>query len=309
MMAIVDILAPITLITLIGYILGKSSVGLHSRTLGNLVILVATPALVFSTIVSSRADDRAMGQMSVAAILCIAIAGVMALGLLKIFKGPARSYLPSLMLPNSGNMGLPLAVLTFGEEGTRLGVAYFVVVALFQNSVGLTISSGTLRLRELAKQPLLYVVALIIVVLVTGLHVPKVIMITSEILGGMMIPAMLILLGMSLATLKVTDLRPAFAIAFGRLGIGILAGLLVIQILGLTGVAAGVVFLLATMPSAIVTYVFAERYQQSPTRVAGAVVVSTVLTFLCLPVLIWGAISIAGGELTGSFPGTVANPQ
>jgi predicted permease len=113
-------------------------------------------------------------------------------------------------------------------------------------------------------------------------------------LGGLMIPAMLILLGTSLATLKVSDLAASFAIAIGRLLIGISAGIAVIYLLGLTGMAAGIVFLMAAMPSAIVTYVFAERFQQSPTRVAGAVLVSTLLTFFCLPGLVWAAIWMAG---------------
>jgi predicted permease len=64
---------------------------------------------------------------------------------------------------------------------------------------------------------------------------------------------------------------------------------------GLTGVAAGVVFLLAVMPSAIVTFVFAERYQKDAGAVAGSVVMSTVITFLFMPGLIWIALRFAAG--------------
>ena len=109
-----------------------------------------------------------------------------------------------------------------------------------------------------------------------------------------MIPVMLILLGTSLATLKVADLKPAAIIAFGRLGSGIISALIVIQLLSLTGVAAGSVFLLATMPSAIITHVLAQRFRPNPEQVAGAVIVSTLLTFACLPVLLWAALQMAG---------------
>lgn len=289
MMAMVNILAPITLITLIGYVLGKMSVGLQSRTLSALVILVATPALVFNTLVSTHVDGAAISQMSIAALFCIGVAGAISLVVLKITGGSVQSFLPSLMLPNSGNMGLPLVALTFGPEGARLGVAYFVVIALFQHSVGLSITSGTLRIYELARQPLLYAVAFVVLVLFFDIQVPKIILDTTEMLGAMMIPAMLILLGTSLATLKINDLGPAVSIAVGRLVIGVISALVVIYALDLTGVAAGAVFLLATMPSAIVTYVFAERFQQSANKVAGAVVMSTLLTFLCLPALVYCA--------------------
>ena len=304
----VNILGPITLITLIGFVLGRSSVGLQSRTLSSVVMLVATPALVFNTLTSMHVDLGTIGKMAGAALLCLIIAGGMAAASLQVFGASMRSFLPSLMLPNSGNMGLPLVVLAFGEEGARLGISFFFVVALFQYSVGLSISSGSLRIGDLARQPLIYSVALVLLVASLNLPVPQVILKTTEMLGGMMIPAMLILLGTSLATLKVSDLGPSFAVAIGRLLIGICAGVAVIYLLGLNGKAAGIVFLMASMPSAIVTYVFAERFQQSPNRVAGAVVMSTVLTFFCLPALVWTALwmSDAGtpAELVpgGAFP-------
>ncbi len=293
LMQMVNILGPIMLITLIGFILGRSSVGLQSRTLSSLVMLVATPALVFNTLTSIHVDLGTIGRMAGAALLCLVIAGAMATAALTVFGASLRGFLPSLMLPNSGNMGLPLVVLAFGSEGARLGISFFFVVALFQYSVGLSISSGSLRVGDIAQQPLIYSVALVLLVTALNLPVPQLILKTTEMLGGMMIPAMLILLGTSLATLKVSDFGPSFAIAIGRLLIGLSAGTAVIYFLGLTGPAAGIVFLMATMPSAIITFVFAERFQQSPNRVAGAVVMSTLLTFIFLPALVWIALWVA----------------
>jgi len=289
----VNILGPITLITMIGYILGRSSVGLQSRTISSLVILVATPALVFNTLTAMHVDLGTIGRMAGAALFCLVIGGAIAAAGLAVFGASMRSFLPSLMLPNSGNMGLPLVVLAFGSEGARLGISFFFVVALFQYSVGLSISSGSLRLGDIAQQPLVYSVSLVLLVTWLNLPVPEVILKTTEMLGGMMIPAMLIMLGTSLATLKVSDLGPSLAVAVGRLLIGISAGVSVNYLLGLTGIAAGIVFLMSAMPSAIVTYVFAERFQQTPTRVAGAVVMSTLLTFICLPALVWIALWMA----------------
>ncbi|NKB53345.1 MAG: hypothetical protein GKR97_14165 [Rhizobiaceae bacterium] len=300
LMAMFNILVPIVLITFIGFILGRMSIGLQSRTLSNLVILVATPALVFHTNVSSTVDGATISELSIAAFMSLAIAGTIAFLVLKLAGSSAQSFLPSLMFPNSGNLGLPLVVLTFGAIGTQLGVAYFIVIALVQHSIGLSIAAGSVRIRELVRQPLLYSVVLVLVVLMTDTQLPPVVMITTGMLGDMMIPAMLILLGTSLATLKVTDLLPALALAVARLTIGVLTALIVIYLLDLSGIAAGVVFIMATMPSAIVTYVYAERYQQDPNRVAGAVVVSTILTFVCLPALVWAALHVSGGSVAAN---------
>lgn len=294
MMQMIEIMGPITIIVLIGFLMGRSSVGFETRSLSSVIILVATPSLIFHTLTSLHVRPDTLQVMSGAALLCIALAGVMGVVALRAVGRPLRSFLPPLMLPNSGNLGLPLVLLAFGPEGFQLGVAYFFVVSLVQHSVGMSLYAGSVKLAVMLRQPLLYAVAAVLVVTWTNLTVPTVILTTTEMLGGMMIPSMLVLLGASLATLQVSDLRPALFIAFARLGIGIVSALIVIWVFDFEGIRAGTVFLLASMPTAIVNYVYAERYQQNPRQVAGSIVVSTLLTFLCLPALIWAALTIAG---------------
>ncbi|GAB5445311.1 MAG: AEC family transporter [Gymnodinialimonas sp.] len=293
LMQMVNVLAPVAIITLIGYLMGRSKVGLETRSLSTLVIMVATPSLIFHTLTSLHVAPATIQVMSGAALFCMAVAGVMALVLLLGLGKSVRSFLPPLMLPNSGNLGLPLVLLAFGPEGLQLGIAYFFVVSLVQHTFGLSVYSGSLKLGLLARQPLIYAVAAVIVVTWTGIQVPPVIATTAEMLGGMMIPAMLILLGASLATLGVSDMGPAVLIAVSRLVIGVASALFVIWVLDFSGVMAGVVFLLASMPTAIVNYVLAERYNHNPRQVAGAIVASTVLTFACLPAMLWVALQIA----------------
>lgn len=291
---IFNVIGPIMLMTLTGYILGRSKLTLDTATISSMVLLVATPCLVFSTLTSLAIDSSTILLMAAAAVLCVVTAAVFGLAVLRLTGLPYRTFLPSLIMPNSGNMGLPLALLAFGDTGLALAVSYFFVVALLQYTVGAAISSGQYRLRYLTNQPLVYSVLLVCLVMATGITVPAVIATTTDLLGAMMIPAMLILLGSSLARLKVSDLKPAIVIALARLGIGLPTGLIVITLLSLTGVEAGTVFILAMMPSAIVNYVFAERYRPDSQRVAGAVVVSTLLTFAVLPVIMWAAYALAG---------------
>ena len=41
------------------------------------------------------------------------------------------------------------------------------------------------------------------------------------------------------------------------------------------------------MPAAAFNYLFAQRYRRAPEEVAGLVVISTALSFLTLPMLLW----------------------
>ena len=294
MAELANILGPIILIALIGYLLERADVGLDTRSLGAMVLLVATPSLIFHTLVSLEIDPNTLAKMAFAAVFAVSISGVLGMTGLVLSGAPKRAYLPSLIFPNSGNMGLALVLLTFGDEGMKLGMSYFFMISILQHSIGFSIAAGAVSLRRLARQPLLYAVILVLLVTSLDLQVPKLIMTTAEMLGAMMIPATLILLGGSLATLEISNLRSALSIGFARLALGLISGLLVIWFLDLQGVAAGTVFLLATMPTAIVNHIYAQQYSPHSVAVSGAIAVSTLLTFLCLPGLIWAAIWISG---------------
>ncbi|MEX3009703.1 AEC family transporter [Hoeflea sp. TYP-13] len=291
---ILNVVGPIFVMTFVGYVLGRSKLQIDTATISSLVLLVATPCLIFSTLTSLDIDGATVLKMAIAAVLCVSTAALFGLAVLKIAGMSYRTFLPSLIMPNSGNIGLPLVLLAFGETGLALGVSYFFVIALLQYTVGAAISSGFYRVRDLMHQPLVYSIILVGVVVGTGIKVPVIAATTTDLLGGMMIPAMLILLGTSLARLSVSDLKPAIVIAIARLGIGLPTSLIVIAALSLTGIEAGTVFLLATMPTAIVNYVFAERYRADARQVAGAVVVSTLLTFIMLPAILWSAYAVSG---------------
>ena len=294
-----NILGPIFVITAIGYLFGRSSVRLETYTLSTVVILVATPALIFSSLTSLQVSLDVLASMASAALLCLGVSALLAVIVLRASHSSIRSFMPPLIFPNSGNMGLPLVILAFGEEGALLGVAYFFVIALAQHSIGFSIYAGSVQLSTFLRQPLFYSIIAVLMVTWFSIPVPQLILTTTEMLGGMMIPSMLLLLGLSLSSMKVSDLVPALMIAIGRLTIGGLSALIVMMILDLRGVPAGVVFLLATMPTAIINYIFAQRFQRNPEQVAGTVVVSTVMTFIVLPVLVWLALVIS--KLEGPF--------
>jgi len=52
-------------------------------------------------------------------------------------------------------------------------------------------------------------------------------------------------------------------------------------------VARGVLVLQSTMPVAVFNFLLAERYGREPDAVAGAVVGSTIASFVTLPLLLW----------------------
>ena len=290
---IFQIIAPVFIVAGIGFFLEYRGIGFQSETLSRLAMLIGTPALVFSSLTSTALPDESLARIVAIAIGSVLCSGALAFGALLLFRLPKRTFLSPLALPNAGNAGLPIVFFAFADEGLTIGAAFFFTIALVQYTVVPAIVSGDPGLRKLVKEPLIWAIAAVLFFKVTDLAPPVVIADTTELLGGMMIPVMLILLGGALARLKVSDIGTSAMLAALRLAIGLTTGLFLVTVLGLEGIEAGAIFLLAAMPSALITYVISQHYGHEPERVAGLVVSSTVLNFACLPFLIAAALYIA----------------
>jgi len=291
--ALFEVIAPVVLMVLIGYCLQRFSDSIDTASMSSLVMQVGTPALVFSTLTTTDLPTDVLMQVSLGALCACALASALAGVILKLLGYSFRSFLPPLTMPNSGNLGLPVVLLAFGDDGLAIGVSFFFVIAIIQYTVMPVVVAGAFSIRKLLTEPLIWAVLAALFIKFTATSVPTVIGNTAEILGGMMIPTMIILLGAAIAQLGVSDLKTACTLALVRLVVGLVAGAGTVLLLGMSGPAAGALFLLAAMPSAVITYVIAQRYGREPEKVAGLVVVSTVLTLLILPLLLWTALQIA----------------
>ncbi|MBN4048062.1 AEC family transporter [bacterium AH-315-O15] len=293
LLEILGVVAPVFLIAGIGYLLEKGGAGLHHETMSTLVMTAGAPALIFSSLTSTELSNSTLASVSAGALGVAIIGAGLSLIVLAVLRLPVRNFLPSLTMPNAGNIGLPCAYLAFGADGLALGAAFFFVNAILLYTVMPILSRGSFSLDSVFREPLVWAVVAAIVFRLSGMTPPGILADTTEILGGMMIPIMVILLGGTLARLKVSDVGVSVRLGVARLLIGVSAGTLVVTAFRFRGIEAGTVFLLASMPAATVTYVFAQRYDRSPEQVAGLIVTSTVLVFLALPAILFVAISMS----------------
>ena len=291
---ILNIIAPVFVVAGIGFFLEFRGIGFQSESLTRLVMLIGTPSLVFSSLTSTALPDDSLGRIVAISSVAVLVAGALALAALLVLRLHWRTFLSSLSLPNAGNAGLPIVFFAFAEPGLAIGAAFYFVITLVQYTVAPAVVSGDPGLRKLVRLPLVWAVVAVLLFRITDLPVPIVVADVTALLGGIMIPVMLILLGGALARLKVDDIGMSALLAGVRLVVGVATGLTLVTVFNLEGVEAGAIFLLSAMPSALITYVIAEQYGRSPKRVAGLVVSSTILNFACLPLLIAVAIRLAG---------------
>ena len=284
---LLDVVTPVAVCAAIGFTWARMKQPFDSQMVTRLVSNVGVPSLVFSTLVNVEIGGELFMQMALAALLTSVFFFAIGYVILKLTALPIRTYLNPLAFANTGNMGLPLCLLAFSDQGLALGIAYFVVNVILLLTVGIAVASNEYRLQDVLKRPFLYAVIAAGFFMTSDVEVPKVLLSTSELLGNFSIPLMLITLGFSLATLQIVNLRRAVFISFCRLGIGIPVGFGSAALMGFTGAAYGTLVLMCSMPVAVITFLLAENYGADGKSVAGAVIISTLASFATMPVLLW----------------------
>ena len=284
---IFSIIAPVFLCAGIGLAWAKKGIPYEADFVTRLVTNIGFPCLIFVTLVKADITPEAMGTMGLASLVTALLFAVIAAPLLTIFRLDQRTFLPSMIFANTGNMGLPIILFAFGEPGLALGISYFAVSAVLLFIVGPAIAAGTAKPAEVLKVPLVWAVMVALVVKFSDLTVFPWLFNTIDLLGGFAIPLMLITLGVSLAGLRVKSLPRSVALSVLRLVMGFGVGWATAEVLGYEGAARGVLIIECAMPVAVFNYLFAQLHDNRPEEIAGIVLVSTALSFMTLPALLW----------------------
>jgi len=286
-----NVVAPVFVCTIIGYFWARSSAPYSADFVSRLVMNIGAPCLVVSTINGVEISGQEFYAVAFAAVLIFlgtAIVGILAI---TMSSGSIRSLLPTVVFPNNGNMGLPLCLFAFGEEGLALALAFFLVQMTALMSVGVALMSHsnqgfTAAFKDLAMLPLMHSIVIAIFLLGTGTELPDWIDSTLGLLGGLTIPLMLITLGASLTHLNTSKWSRSMFFSMLRIGGGFLFACIVVEIIGLSGTAKHVVLLQSIMPAAVFNYLLALKFNRDPNEVASVVVVSTLLSLIAIPALL-----------------------
>lgn len=284
---LLDVVGPVFLVALVGYIWARSGHPLDSGFVALIVNSIATPALIVDTLTRSRLEVSALGEMAAAAVVCMALTLAAAYVMLRLSNLPIKTFLPALTWSNGGNIGLPMCLFAFGEKGLSLAIAYFTISSLSNYTVAQGIAAGGMRFGQIMRMPIVYAIVLALGLVITGTQMPVFAGRAIQLIAGIAVPLMLLSLGYSLASLTIASLNRSVLLALARLLGGFAIGWFTAWLFGLEGVARGVLIIESAMPVAVLNYLFAARYNNQPQEVAGLVVISTLMSVLLLPVFLW----------------------
>jgi malate permease and related proteins len=285
LLRIVSILFPLFAIAALGYIVAKR-LKPDMGDINRLNMDVFIPALVFGAMAGS---DFRVGQyltLAVASVVVIVILGLVGWAAARLLKIAPKTLVPPMMFNNCGNLGLPLAVLAFGNEALAPAVVLFVVSNSLHYSFGAWLLDHRTRLITLWRSPTILATVAGLSVSMAGLTVWPPLLTGARMLGEIAVPLMLFALGVRLADARISAVRFGVFGAVLRPLSGALAALLLLQFVDLPPREAALLIVFSALPPAVLNYIFAERYRQEPDKVASMVLLGNVAAVVSLPIVL-----------------------
>lgn len=279
---IVSILFPLFAITALGYFVGRRMKPDLSHA-NKLNMDVFVPALVFGALVSK---DFRIGEylpLLFATIVLIVGSGVAGWLVARAAGIATKTLVPPMMFNNCGNLGLPLAVLAFGESALAPAVVMFVVSNVIHFSYGAWLLDHHTKLTTVWRSPSILATIAGLAVGFLGIELWPPLLMSIKMVGDISIPLMLFALGVRLADSRIS------AVGFGVFGavlrpvVGMALAWGLLQMLELPPREQALVLVFGALPPAVLNYMFAERYDQEPDKVASMVLIGNLAAVVFLP--------------------------
>ena len=286
---LIDVILPVFFVIGIGYYLGKKDPNFNTDFITTLAGNVGTPAMIFYTITSTGVTLETFIEYFTYALIIIGGFAVVGLIVLVLMKKDFVSELPPLILPNTGNMGIPICLFAYGTEGLGIASAIASVIILLHFTLGVLLAKKSFSLKILITNMPIYGIIAAVIVLYYDWEVPGFVVNTTFLLTYATIFLVLMSLGIALTKLKVVSWLNASILSGVRIIIGPIIGFGLIKYLNLTGLAAGVLLIQSAMPSAILTYLVGSMYSEKRVvdSIASVIVTSTLMSFITIPIVVY----------------------
>ena len=131
-----EVLFPVFFVIGVGYYLGKKDPKINTKFITDFAGNIGTPAMIFYTITTTGVTLSVFIEYFVYSIIVIAGFALVGLFFLFLLKKDLISELPPLILPNTGNMGIPICLFAYGMEGLGVASAIASVIILFHFTIG-----------------------------------------------------------------------------------------------------------------------------------------------------------------------------
>jgi len=305
-MDVFNALAPVFFIIALGAILRASGFmsALMTEWSSTLTYWVALPALLFFETSDVQFGFRQYADVFLVllgGIVASLITGYLAAWLMQLPVARTSALVQAAFRGNLAFIGLPVVVYGLGEGNSEvIKLAVLIVAAMLpiNNSLAIlvlidgehrfSVRSMGMLLKRVMANPLILACLAGLAVAGMGWRLPLAAARTLDPLGNMALPLALINIGSTLNIRQVTgSLSPIITASLIKVALGPLAGYGLASLAGLGGDELRVILIMLACPTSSSSFVMAAYMGRDTGLTAGAVVLSTALSFISLFVILW----------------------
>lgn len=279
---LLGIILPVFAVVALGWFWGRRTQP-DMAIVNRLSMNVLAPALIFSAL-SSKSFDLWDNRLLILGSIGIVLgSGVLAWPFAKLLHEDHRTFVPPMMFNNCGNLGLPLAVLAFGEQALAPAVVMFMVSNLLHFTFGAWLLDHDIKLLSVWRVPSVIATLSGLAVGIAGIEVWPPAMLAIKMLGDISIPLMLFALGVRISESRISAIRLGVIGAVARPAIGLALSAVLVMLVPLPERERALLLVFGALPPAVLNYMFAERYNQEPEKVASMVLLGNLMAVIFLP--------------------------
>ncbi|WP_110113855.1 AEC family transporter [Bacillus sp. CGMCC 1.16541] len=295
-MEFLSVLIPIFGIFVLGYI-GQRKIGFDTKTISTMALYLMSPVLVFQTFYTTTFNSTYVYMSLYLLVLCFLLIGLVYI--VAYLKGYSTVETCGMILAsafmNNGNYGTPVVLLLFGVAGLEYAVILMVIQQLIMCTIGVyyaakgSSEAGGVRtaIRAVQRMPLVYGAIAGGIFQVLDIPLSKPIFQAVDLVASAAIPTIMITLGMQLANISIKKL-PTSKVSFvlvTKLAISPIIAYGLVFFLPVDEMVKQIMIIMAAMPTAANTTMYALQFNTEPDLVSGATLLSTVLSLATLPVV------------------------
>lgn len=285
MLRILEITVPVFGIILVAYLYGRFR-PTDMATANRLNVHLFTPALIFFVLSERMGAQPEFGMAALGATAIVLGSGLLSWPASRLLGWDWRTLSPPAMFNNSGNLGLPLAVLAYGDDALPIAVVLFVVANVLHFTVGIRMLAGRTDLRQLFGNPMVVATAVGLAFMLLDLSAPALLLPGIEMLADVAIPLMLVSLGMRLTEVDLSEWRIGVVGGLLAPATGLMVAVPWVWVMQPEPMLAGLLLLFGTLPPAVLNYILAEHYHQEPVRVASIVAIGNAMALITVPLIL-----------------------
>ena len=289
---LIEVLFPVFLVIGIGYWYGKKDPKFDTKFITTFAGNFGLPAIIFYSLTTTNISIELFLRFSYYITLYVMVFSIIGLVILKILNKDIYRLLPPLILPNTGNMGMPLCLFAYGKLGLAIATAATAMILVFHFSLNILLASKKFSIKPLLKCTPVYALLVSLVFVYYKIPAPKFLENATFLIGYSTIFLVLMSLGVALSKLKVFAFKETLIYSIVRVVLGPIVGIAFVKFFNLTGVEAGVMFIQASMPSAVLSFLISEIYspKKISNSVASTVALSTFMSFFTLIIVVFIAL-------------------